>query len=197
MSLERHFQELWSRLKGPGDPRPFYYDLAQRYSEPHRAYHTLDHLRRCIGEADGAPPVVELALWYHDAVYEPLANDNEARSARLVQILPLPQAVVDRAAELILATAHRLPPAEAEAALLADIDLSILGQPPDEFDLYEDRIRQEFIALPEEEFRKGRADFVRTLLGRPSIYTTARFRERYEAAARANLERSLARWTGI
>lgn len=196
MSLEPRFRELWTRLNGPGDPRPFYFDLSQRYSEPHRAYHTLEHLRRCLAEADGAPPTVELALWYHDAVYQPLQKDNEAKSARLVQILPLPQAVVDRAAALIQATDHHSAPADPEAAWLVDIDLSILGRPAEEFDLYEDRIRQEFIALPERDFRKGRSTFVRGLLERPAIYSTARFRDRYEARARDNLSRSLHRWGG-
>src|SRR5687768_17503475 len=52
-----------------------------------RHYHTLTHLTACLRELDTAqklaerPAEVELALWFHDAVYRTYRFDNEARSA--------------------------------------------------------------------------------------------------------------------
>jgi predicted metal-dependent HD superfamily phosphohydrolase len=74
-----------------------------------------------------------------------------------------------------------------------DIDLSILGGPPDEFDAYERAIRHEYAHVPGEAFASGRARILRGFLARGWIYATELFRERYETAARENLRRSLAR----
>jgi predicted metal-dependent HD superfamily phosphohydrolase len=191
-SLESRCDALWRRLGGAG-PGP-YADLARRYAEAHRAYHTIEHIAHCLDEADavGAPDVVRLALWYHDAVYDTKRSDNEERSAELVRALPLPAAIRERAAALVLATKHAGIPEDPEAALTVDIDLAILGRPPADFDRYERQIRTEYAWVPGMFFRSKRAEILASFLARPSIYGTPRFRDRYEAAARANLERSLA-----
>ena len=80
---------------------------------------------------------------------------------------------------------------------MIDIDLSILGQPPDRFDAYETEIRTEYAPVIEERgtaaFNSGRAGILRRFLDRPAIYSTEHFRARYERAARANLQRSIER----
>jgi predicted metal-dependent HD superfamily phosphohydrolase len=190
--LEADFAALWRRLGGAG-PGP-YADLARRYAEAHRAYHTIEHIGHCLDEADaaGAPDVVRLALWYHDAVYDTKRSDNEERSAERVRALSLPAATRERAAALVLATKHAGLPEDPEEALTVDIDLAILGRPPADFDRYERQIRAEYAWVPAMYFRSKRAEILASFLARPSIYGTPLFRDRYEAAARANLERSLA-----
>lgn len=194
---------FWSRLGAAGKPEPPYRELAARYAEPHRAYHTLDHISHCLDELDGAraqarePLSIEMALWYHDAVYDPRAADNEEKSAAVaVEVLRaagLPEDFGRRVAELIRSSTHRSVAEDPDARLFADIDLSILGQPEDVFDEYERRVRKEYPWVPEGAFRAGRAAILRRFLERPALYGTEHFRGKYERAARENLDRSLRR----
>jgi predicted metal-dependent HD superfamily phosphohydrolase len=191
--LEAAWSALWRRVGRKEDGEATHRDLVRRHSEPHRAYHTLAHIEHCLDEFETVraaardPDAVELALWFHDAVYRPRAGDNEARSADLVRPISA------RAAELVLATRHAAPPEDPDAELVVDVDLAILGQPADRFDRYEVEIRKEFAWVPGFLFRRKRAAVLRSFLDRPSIYRTPWFRGRYETAARLNLERSLAK----
>jgi predicted metal-dependent HD superfamily phosphohydrolase len=201
--LEQRFAALWARLGLMGGSAPAFADLAGRYGEPHRAYHTLAHLEHCLRELDGARDLaadfdaVELALWFHDAVYDTHAADSEERSARLmaeaVGRAGGSAALRDKVAALILATRHAAEPEDADARLLVDVDLAILGQPEDAFDLYEHQVRREYGWVLEPVFRAGRAALLKGFLARRAIYATDQFRTMYEAQARANLARSLAR----
>ena len=164
--------------------------LKARYAEPHRRYHTMEHIEHCLREFDPRqarePEAVELAIWFHDAVYDTRRSDNEERSAAwLLELMP----EAKRAAELILVTKHHRASTPDEA-LLVDVDLAILGQPGDVFDRYERRIREEYAWVPGILFRHKRAKILRGFLERPFIYGTEHFRAKYEAAARANLLRS-------
>lgn len=168
--------------------------LRERYAEPHRRYHTLEHIEHCLAEFADArhlaenPEDVELALWFHDAVYDTRRHDNEERSAAwLLELRP----DAKRAADLILATKHHRASTPDEA-LLVDVDLAILGQSEERFGLYERRIREEYAWVPEPIFRQKRAEILQGFLARPFIYGTEFFRARYETAARRNLQRSLA-----
>lgn len=169
------------------------------YAEPARAYHTADHIRDCLAQFDlcrqiaTRPNEVEAAIWFHDAVYQPGASDNEDRSASLART-SLADAgasleVADRIAELVLATQHLSIPEEPDAALLCDVDLSILGRAPDVFNEFERRIRQEYAWVPEAQYRSGRSRILQGFLERRCIFQTDFFRERYEAPARANVAR--------
>jgi predicted metal-dependent HD superfamily phosphohydrolase len=128
-------------------------------------------------------------------VYVAARTDNEERSAELAraslreaQVAP---EIAERIKRLVLETRHETTPHEADAALLCDIDLSILGRSPEVFDLFERQIRREYAMVPESMYRTRRSEVLRRFLSRPTIYRTAWFRRRYETRARANLERSL------
>jgi predicted metal-dependent HD superfamily phosphohydrolase len=163
-------------------------DLLACYREPHRRYHTLQHLQECFERFDELrdvahrPEEVELAIWFHDAIYDPRRDDNEARSAAWARA-----SVGERVAELVLATRHDASPARLDAQVLVDVDLWILGSPPQRFEEYERQVRQEYAWVPLAEYRRGRAELLGNLLKRPTIYHTPRFIERYEAQARRNL----------
>jgi predicted metal-dependent HD superfamily phosphohydrolase len=202
-SLERRWRDLWGRLGAQGDAGLVFAELVRRWSEPHRAYHTLVHLDEALAELDAArsqarqPDVVELAVWFHDAIYDPKARDNEQRSAEwAAQVLAragLPAATGERVAELVLATQqHVAAPGDVDAQILLDADLSILGRPAARFDAYEAEIRREYAWVPADAFAVERARILRRMLERPVLYGTEHFRARLEAPARANLERSLA-----
>ena len=205
--------KLWRAFGAKPADRAAFEQLLARYAEPWRAYHTMQHVRDCLWHLDEArslsqhPAEIELALWFHDAVYgispafcagemhDTHQSDNEELSARWARQHALdqnlPGNVAVRVHDLILATRHVVPLLNPEAALLVDIDLVILGQPAAEFDLYEAQIRQEYRWVPEMAFCEGRAKILEGFLQRDSIYRTDHFCDRYERQARLNLERSL------
>ncbi len=201
MSESRRWLLFWGNLGAVGSPEEVYGMLSDLYSERHRAYHTMRHLTHCLDELEEArhltehPSEVEMALWFHDAIYDPKAEDNEERSAelsrRIAKEARLSEAFGKRVYDLVLATQHHRPPEGTDAQLLVDIDLSILGRPRDEFDEYETNIRKEYRFVPLRQYRSARTAILRRFLSRPAIYSTDFFQQKYEIRARANLERSL------
>jgi predicted metal-dependent HD superfamily phosphohydrolase len=177
--------------------------LHDSYTEPHRAYHNLTHIAECLAHLDGVasgiiPPelgTLEMALWFHDVVYDTHRHDNEEASAALAGMhLTRAGVPIDRVAHitrLILATKHSATPPTGDATWIVDIDLAILGANAARFDEYEKQIREEYHWVPEPDFRKGRASVLRMFLEREAIYMTPAFHARFEKAARQNLQRSL------
>jgi len=175
-------------------------ELESRYREPHRAYHTLQHLDECFARLAEAESLAErlaevrIALWFHDAVYDTRAADNEEASARWArESLEAAGAgeAAARVAELVLATRHAAVPVGRDPQLLVDVDLSILGAEEARFDEYERQVRREYEWVAEPAFRAGRARVLESFLARPAIFTTPWFAERLEPRARRNLARSL------
>ena len=181
--------------------------LVAAYSERHRHYHTLQHLRECLAHADAVrtlakhPAEVELALWFHDAVYDPRRTDNEERSARWAHASVLAAgcdaAIADRVSALVIATAGHHASDDVDTQLLVDIDLSILGASYARFDEYERQVRLEYAHVDDAAFRAGRLKFVTGMLARPAIYATQVYREALEPRARENLQRSKAALTQV
>jgi len=177
--------------------------LTAAYSEPHRRYHNLRHLESCVNELGGAwSRAIRLeelrwALLFHDAVYDPRRQDNEARSAawalHVMDELGRSGDEKARVEGLILATAHSRKPRTTDEALIMDIDLAILGADPTIFDEYERNIRAEYEWVPEDIYRRERTALLKSFLDRERIYQTSLYRRRLEAPARANLQRALSR----
>lgn len=203
--LKERWTNLWRRLGAGRNMDGTFDDLVRRYSEPHRRYHTLAHVEKGLAGLDAArgflkdPDAVELAYWFHDAVYEVLGAENEERSAVLardaIRAAGLSDGLADAVEASILATVRHDPPEESDAAYLTDADLGIFGAPSEAFDRYERQIREECAAMPDDLFAFGRAYVLGTFLSRERIYRTAFFRERLEARARENLARAHARWS--
>ena len=133
------WDRMWQELGAPA-PDGLLAQLRQAYREPQRHYHTLQHLDECLVLADALrpnmerPAELELALWFHDAVYDVHAHDNEARSARwaaeAMRAAGLDADAAPRVTKLIMATCHAAQAASPDAAILTDIDLAILGAEP-------------------------------------------------------------------
>lgn len=185
-----------------GPARALYETIEALYAHPRRMYHNLDHIRECldimdeVGSAD-EPVGLELAIWLHDCIYEPGRPDNEPLSAEVAIMfgheLGLSDDLVKRVQALILATRHSAPPGpgQGDDDLIADIDLAILAAEPENYDRYAAAIRVEFGFAPDEQYRKGREGFLRSLLARERIYQTDHFRVRAESRARGNIEREI------
>jgi predicted metal-dependent HD superfamily phosphohydrolase len=174
--------------------------LLARYSESGRHYHDASHVLACLDALEvypdqiDAPDEVELALWYHDAVYDPQAasGSNESASIDLFRRefgdLAAQRIAGNEVAALILATRHRpTPPASGDACLVADIDLAILGSSPARYRSYQDAVRREYTFLDDSEWKAGRRAFIRRLLGRRWLYHTRHYRRHLEDQTRANL----------
>lgn len=197
---EARWLRLMMALGLPEETRSFGM-LVAAYSEPHRHYHTGKHIEHCLHELDSAPGIaqepaeVELALWYHDAVYDPYSSKNEERSADLACDLlkrhNVSAARVERVRELILATRHAAPATTPDAQVLVDIDLSILGADEATYAQFEGDVRKEYRWVPAIVFRRKRAEILASFLERPSVYGTEPFRAKYEANARHNLAQAI------
>jgi predicted metal-dependent HD superfamily phosphohydrolase len=198
--------EFWQKLGVKNNPAPFFAELEACYSEPHRAYHNLAHVMDCLEEFESVknlahdPTAVEMAIWYHDAVYDPRAKDNEEQSAELAakvgSEIGLPSLLNQRVNNLILATKKHDVALDRDAAVMVDVDLSILGREACWFDEYENQIRKEYSWVPREQFVAGRSAILESFLARPFIYATEDFRKKYEQPARENLKRSIHKLRG-
>ncbi len=178
-------------------------ELTSAYSQPHRRYHTLAHVEKCLDELAGVWDYavglneVRWALVFHDAIYDPQRKDNEARSAdwacRVMDELHRPEDEKARVRGMILATAHSSEPRTSDEALLLDIDLSILGADEAAFDEYDRSVRAEYSWVPEPEYRQARTKILESFLSRERLYHTLPYRGRCESSARMNIQRALAR----
>ena len=203
--ITRHapaWHAAWQSLSGRQGDEALLQALVVRYSEPHRHYHTLAHLDACLrhlsdlrGLATHADEVA-LALWFHDAIYDIGAADNERSSAdwaaRALRSASVEAAVAHRVVALIMVTRHEVAPRTADEQVMLDVDLAILGARAEVFDGYEDQVRAEYHAVSEPLFRANRRRILQGFLARERIYHTAEFHGLFEAQARRNLARSIA-----
>ena len=196
---ELRFRGLWERIGADGTPDDEYKRLLGAYSESHRVYHALPHIIACLDEFEQArhltehPDQVEFALWYHDLVMKQKSRVDEERSAQAAQAvcrhILLPEEFAENVKSLILATKHAKVPSGADEKLITDIDLSVFGKSPDDFDAYVARVRKEYSYVPEDEFWSRRASILQKFLDRPVIYSTDFFNKKYEAQAQSNLRK--------
>ena len=173
-------------------------DIAAAYAEPGRFYHTLDHVLAVLATVESLAQyaknlnAVKLAAWLHDVIYNSKASDNEERSAeyteRLCEELAIP--VGNLVATLIRTTKTHDPGEDADAQVLLDADLAILGASELDYQAYAEKIRREYAWVPEPEYRKGRRQILERFVTRPRIYHLL---SQLEQPARRNLEAEIAR----
>ena len=181
-------------------------DLLSRWVEPHRHYHDLAHLDSVLNAVDvlsvgaGVPDVdlVRMGAWFHDAVYDPTATDNEARSALLAEkvlrgLRVPPMRIAEVVRLVVLTTTHDPGPDDRDGAVLCDADLAVLAGDELSYASYVDAVREEYGHLDDATFTAGRAAVLRSLLDRPTLFSTDHGRTTWEAAARRNVSAELQR----
>lgn len=176
--------------------------IVKAYSEPHRHYHNLDHIRALLDAFDRNraqlqdPAAVFIAILFHDFIYDPERKDNEERSAafaeRVLKELDYPEAAVPKIARWIRATQHHEPDDDPDLGYLLDFDLQILGAAPEVYRQYTEQIRKEYAVYPDALYHPGRKAAMQHFLEREHIYATTLYRERLEAAARQNISGEIA-----
>jgi predicted metal-dependent HD superfamily phosphohydrolase len=211
---ETEIRTAWRRLAGHEHDR--YVDaLLLRYAEPHRYYHTATHIMKVVrnlfdlSAVLGTQPSSQLlaAGLYHDAIYDPRADDNEARSAALaigdLRLLGWSAERCNAVQTLVLATAGhfddgRLDNGQTAAAptdetsILLDSDLAILGADPLTYQGYVTGVRAEYFFVDDEHWRVGRGRVLRHFLDSPRLFATDHMHAELEHRARANIEAELA-----
>jgi predicted metal-dependent HD superfamily phosphohydrolase len=206
-NLKNRLEKVWQQLHARTVPQDVFEELIRAYSSPDRFYHNLTHIQDCLSIFDGTqflaahPEEIELAIWFHDAVYDTRRNDNEQKSTEWAKSVitqsEVSGGVAERVANSILATRHDMEVTGADEQLMVDVDLSILGREPEVFWQYEENIRKEYAWVPENVFRQKRIEILRGFLDRQYIYYHDNYRELFEEKARANLQQAIARLSGV
>ncbi|HVG38355.1 MAG TPA: hypothetical protein VM870_03645 [Pyrinomonadaceae bacterium] len=206
MTLSERWRNLWQALRAPEIPEKTLADLITAYSSPGRFYHNLKHVEDCLRIFDlckdfaAHPEAVELAIWFHDAVYDSRSGDNEQKSADWARLVikraGLDEALAEKVWRLILATRHNEEAVDEDARVLVDVDLSILGREGEVFWEYEHNIRREYAWVPDFLFKRKRAEILRNFLEREHIYQLELCRRKFESTARQNIGEALAKLEG-
>lgn len=202
---KQRFEKLWLRCASDDAAATAHECFAQvegHYNEPHRRYHTPGHIAHCLEQFDAAralmqlPDSVELAIWYHDVIYDVGASDNELQSAKLLRRHAdgaLPGELVQCVHDLIMVTVHgRQEPENPDQGFMVDIDLSSFGLSWKRFLRDSVAVREEFSHMSDAQFYPRQREFLSGLLARPYFCVTDFFRKRHEARARSNITRYLA-----
>jgi predicted metal-dependent HD superfamily phosphohydrolase len=196
--------ELCRRVGARGDVAGAGATLLGRWAEQHRAYHDLAHLDEVLARVGVLAPeaadvdTVRLAAWFHDAVYDPTASDNEVRSADVATValsgLDVGPARVADVARLVRLTAtHDVAPGDADGAVLCDADLAVLAADELRYASYVEGVRREYAHVDDAAFATGRALVLARLLDRPALFRTEHGRDVWEARARVNAGAELSR----
>lgn len=174
-----------------------YDSLLKAYSQKHRAYHTLEHIDACFRHLDAISQQatylheIELALWFHDAIYKPFSSTNEEDGAELAKTFlfknSIEPEIIERIRQLIILTKEHAAPQTNDGKLMLDIDLSILGAQEHIYVEFEKNVRKEYKRVPSFIFRKKRKEILTTFLKRPRLYHTPYFFNRLETQAKSNL----------
>lgn len=203
MDSAQRFFDLWEWCGGH-DGAAERTLLETAYGDPARTYHNWTHINAMLNLLDGVRsrgefadvelPEVELAIFFHDVVYDPQAKDNEQRSAAVLRSMSagIDVGLVWNVCLMIVATEKHGPSEDASTRLLLDLDLAILGAPSDDYDGYATAVRKEYAFLPDERWNTGRKRVLERFLERPVVYQTGHFQDLLEQNARQNIQREIA-----
>ena len=201
----KQFQDYWAltakQLSLDDDTtQKFHAMLYDAYSEVQRHYHSIQHIVECLEHFHQIKTYlddtlsVELAIWFHDVIYNPQAHDNEQQSADYMQRMLENVLGAEQIAKIyvwILATQVHAPTADTDLAYLLDIDLAILASYPMRFAEYECQIQQEYAWVEPSLYVKKRQQLLRHFLETQPLYQTPFFQKRYERLAKQNLAQAL------
>ncbi len=209
--LKTRFENTLRRLGATGDIHHAFTTMIEDYQHPPRFYHTIDHVADVLAHLDFASQhadelkqipasdrqnfidMIELAIWYHDVVYDATRHDNEALSAdnmtTAAQALGIPEDIIHKAQGAILITAHHADAKTLAEKIIVDCDLHVLGIDWDKFANNSSLIRREYAHVPDDAYVQGRAKGLATFITPDGIYKTDAFRARYEQKAVENIRR--------
>lgn len=173
--------------------------ICNAYTESHRHYHNLGHISTMLSEINNSSDnsldkdSLLFATWFHDIVYNPRGNDNEAQSAivainNLTQ-LAVPREKIELVEKLIIATANhtKAPANDDNLNFFLDCDLKVLSFNKEDYLQYAKNIREEYKHVIGFLYKNGRKKILKKFLESSSIYRTDYFKNNYEEQARKNI----------
>lgn len=220
-ALKKRFKNYWQKILGSGsraifvenisDYDPMFERIWQAYNEPHRAYHTVEHLAELFDKMEenrrhiNDLPFIIAVIFWHDLAYKSdresvLAGFNNEEASAIfaeedLKSLGFEDYFIKKVAETIRMTRGHLKaqPDIGDAALFLDMDISILAARPERFRTYCNQVREEFKEFTDAEFLNGRVNnfLVPYVAHREPLFKTDLFRQRYENIARSNIEGEL------
>ena len=173
-------------------------DITKRYLEPHRKYHNLEHITRMLTRAEDIwvrlTDQQVLAIWYHDAIYDPKAEDNEEQSALIFETHAQESGMdaqdIQLIKSIIIDTKTHYATSR-ESVYVLDLDLLGLADPYEQYVETGKKIRQEYSHLTDSQWRTGRRKFLTRMLARNSIFNDPFIRRFFDDQARQNMMRDL------
>lgn len=176
----------------------YWNEIEKYYSFKTKYYHNLRHLDNMLNELEALKHSLHdwnttlFALFYHDIIYKATSNKNEEESANLakkrLQKINYPPEKIEKCVDMILATKGHTSTGDNDTDLFTDADLSILGSAPALYQQYAEQVRKEYAIYPDFLYKPGRKKVLQHFLAMPAIFKTKPFQEKYEAAARKNIE---------
>ena len=200
--IEKRWKHLMTRFEFNENSAELI-ELKKKYNEKQRAYHNMEHVIDCLNQLDNYEEdiadrdAIELAIWYHDIIYNPYGKDNEIKSAEEASQFMTKQKAsinhIEQVYQLILCTLHTKPPANEAQALIMDIDISILGSPEKQYLEYCQKIRKEYKWIPGPIYRSKRKEIMNRFLQRKCLYFTEYYYSKLEKKARINISQEIQR----
>lgn len=174
--------------------------LINAYSEKHRAYHNVNHLQDCLMKLENYPDKnfykeIALAFWFHDAVYQSYQKNNELKSAEWANNFLENNKVelnkINFIFDLIMSTSYQKPAANLAQEIMMDIDISILGSEPENYEVYTKNVRKEYQLIPMFIYKKKRKAILQNFLKQNTLFYTNYFQKLYEKQARENIQNEI------
>lgn len=175
--------------------------IFKNHSKENRYYHNLSHLEnvykhlRCVKKDIFDWDMTLFSLFYHDYVYNILKKNNEERSAQkaieVLYSLPIKSERIELCKEIIIATqGHQISKIN-DINYFTDADLSILGSSWQDYKMYFEQVRKEYINYPDFIYRKGRIKVLQQFINMPRIFKTHYFYDIFENQAKKNLQKEI------
>lgn len=202
-----NLESIWQELFLPFQVEPtlrkkLFLELVAAYSRSDRYYHNLIHIQHILSIASMLEsfaenfPAIKMAAWFHDAIYDSQANNNEEKSAEYaddsLKKINIPTATINLVVRMILNTKnHATTLDDIDSQILLDADLSILASETSEYKTYAQAIRLEYSWVADAEYRIGRKRVLQSFLQRDRIYFTDQAFQMLELKARKNIKAEL------
>ena len=199
--LKQVFWDLALQHTNTSSVVQLWHEIESRYTAPDRHYHNLSHLDHMLSEVSSVRSEIDdwdtvlFAMFYHDIIYNPLALDNEEKSAELAVIrlreLSFPEEGIHKCSKIILATKGHNWTEDSDTRYFTDADLSILGKDWNCYIDYCKKIREEYLIFPDSVYRTGRQTVLNHFLEMQRIFKTEHFFNHYEKFARQNIKKEM------